>query len=303
MVSRPNWKGYLKLSLVSCPVAMYNATSSAEKVSFHLLNRATGNRLHRQMIDPDTGQAVSGDAVVHGYEIAKGRFVTVEDDEIAGVALQSTHTIDVDQFVERAEVNDVYLDAPYYLVPDDRMGAEAFAVIREAMRKRRMAGIARVVLARRERIVLLEPRGRGIVATTLRYAHEIKGEDGFFADIPDVRIAGEMLDLAEHIIDTKKHAFDPDGFKDRYETALLDLIKAKQTGNALAPEAPAAGSGNVVDLMEALRRSVRGEGAQARIEAARGATKPFRKTPARKAAPRPAAKPAPAKASRTRKAG
>lgn len=309
MVSRPNWKGYLKLSLVSCPVAMYNATSSAEKVSFHLLNRATGNRLHRQMIDPDTGQAVTGDEVVHGYEASKGRFVTVEDDELAGIALESTHTIDVDQFVDRSEVNDVYLDAPYYLVPNDKMGAEAFAVIREAMRKRGMAGIARVVLSRRERIVLLEPRGRGIVATTLRYAYEIKGENGFFADIPDVEIAGEMLDLAEHIIDKKKHAFDPDGFKDRYETALLDLIKAKQAGTPQASETPAAGSSNVVDLMEALRRSVRGESAKsgatpARASGSTDAKKPapskaktVAHTPAKPAAAKPArTKPAPVKA-------
>lgn len=258
MAARPNWRGYLKLSLVSCPVALYNATTSSEKVAFHLLHRQTGNRLRRHMVDPETGETVEAEDQIHGYETSKGEFVTIEDDELAAVALESTHTMDVDQFVARADVSDIYLDAPYYLVPNDEIGEEAFAVIREAMRKRKMAGIAKIVLYRRERIVLLEPQGRGILATTLRYPYEVKAEADFFGEIPDIAVGQEMLELADHIIETKQRAFEPDKFEDRYENALLDLIKAKQAGKPLKPAQPAAAPSNVVDLMEALRRSVKG---------------------------------------------
>ncbi len=255
MAARPNWKGYLKLSLVSCPVAMFTATTSKEKVAFHLLNRATQHRLRRQMIDGDSGEVVEGEDQVHGYEVAKGEYLVIEDEEIDRVAIESTHTLDVDQFVLRADVDDVYLGTPYYLVPDGKMGEDAFAVIREAMRRRKMAGIARVVLARREHVVLLEPHGRGIVATTLRYPYEIKPADDVFDEIADVSVADEMLDLAEHIIDTKKRPFEPSSFKDHYEEALLNLIEAKKAGKPVKVDAPEKPS-NVVDLMEALRRSV-----------------------------------------------
>ena len=258
MAARPTWKGYLKLSLVSCPVALYNATTTAEKVAFHLLHRETGNRLRRQMVDPETDEVVGTDDTIRGYEVAKGEHVTLESDEIDAVAIESSHTIDVDQFVARDQVSDIYLNAPYYLVPNDKIGEEAFAVIREAMRKRKMAGVARVVLNRREHVVLLEPHGRGIVATTLRYPYEIKPAAEVFGGIGDVDVPEEMLDLAEHILDRKTTVFRPETFEDRYENALIGLIRSKQAGTTMKKSPSQAGGGNVIDLMEALRRSVAG---------------------------------------------
>ncbi len=202
--------------------------------------------------------------------------MTFEEEELYDQALESTHTIDIDGFVPRSEVNDVYLDSPYFLVPNDKIGEEAFAVIRDAMDKRQMAGLARVVLYRRERVVMLEPHRKGIIATTLRYPYEIKDEDEFFDAIPDKKVPEEMLELAEHIIDTKKKSFDPGTFRDRYEDALKDLIEAKRKGMKPRTAKPDAAPSNVVDLMEALRRSVSAptrDGAKPRSEA-----KPFAST-------------------------
>ena len=195
---------------------------------------------------------------MRGFEVSKGEFVTFEDGELDDVALESTHTIDIDGFVPRSDVNDIYLDAPYFLVPNDKIGEEAFAVIRDAMSKRKMAGLARVVLYRRERVVMLEPHRKGIIATTLRYPYEIKNQDEFFGTIPDKKVPEEMLELAEHIIDTKKKTFDPETFKDRYEDALKALIEAKRKGMKPRAASPDTTPSNVVDLMEALRRSVAG---------------------------------------------
>ena len=304
MASRPNWKGHLKLSLVSCPVALYNATTEREKVAFHMLNKETGNRLRRQMVDGETGEVVGSDESMRGYEVSKGEYVTFEDGELDDVALESTHTIDIDGFVPRSDVNDIYLDAPYFLVPNDKIGEEAFAVIRDAMDKRKMAGLARVVLYRRERVVMLEPHRKGIIATTLRYPYEIKNEDEFFGPIPDKQVPEEMLDLAEHIIDTKKKTFDPETFKDRYEDALKALIEAKRKGMKPRVASPDAAPSNVVDLMEALRRSVSGP-AQGGAKA-RPAPKPRSSpsAPARKAAtPARVGTTKPATAAKHRKAG
>ncbi len=189
MAPRPNWKGYLKLSLVSCPVALYPATTTSERVSFRTLNRETGNRVRRQFVDEQSGDPVETESQIKGYEIAKGEFIQIEDDEIKSVQLESNHTIDIERFVPRGDIDELYLDSPYYLAPTDRVGEEAFAVIRDAMRAEEMVGLARVVLFRRERILMLEPRDKGIVATSLRYANEVHAASGYFDEIPELRVA------------------------------------------------------------------------------------------------------------------
>jgi DNA end-binding protein Ku len=271
MAPRANWKGYLKLSLVSCAVELYPATTTKDRVAFHMINRETGHRLRRQLVDEVTGEVVESDGQARGYEIAKREYVLLEEDEIESVAIESTHTIDIESFVPREEIDEVYLDAPYYLAPDGKVAEEAFAVIRDAMRERQVVGLGRVVLYRRERIVMLEPRGNGIAARTLRYAYEVRDDRDYFDDIGDVTVAGEMLDLAQHIIDKKLTSFDPARFEDRYQNALVDLIKAK-TGHRPAPKLEAPKPSNVINLMDALRRSIAAE----KEEAAEPKRKPQR---------------------------
>ncbi len=264
MVSRPNWKGHLKLSLVSCAVALHTATTEREKVAFHMINRKTGNRLKRLLVDAESGEPVEADEQAKGFEVSKGEYVLFEGGELDDVALESTHTIDIDGFVPRSDISDVYLDTPYYMVPNEKVGEDAFAVIRDAMSKRGMAGLARVVLYRRERVVMLEPHEKGIIATTLRYPYEIKDEHEFFAPISSSNISAEMLQLAEHIIDTKKQTFDPTRFKDRYEEAVKELVAVKTRGRKPSASKPDAAPSNVVDLMEALRLSVAGPAGSAK---------------------------------------
>jgi DNA end-binding protein Ku len=261
MAPRPNWKGYLKLSLVSCPVALFPATTTSERVSFRTLNRATGNRVRRQFVDEQTGDAVEGEDQIKGYEIAKGEFIQIEDDELKSVQIESNHTIDIEKFVPRPDVDQLYLDTPYYLTPTDRVGEEAFAVIRDAMRAEKVVGLARVVLFRRERILMLEPRAKGIVATSLHFANEVHAASGYFDEIPDLDLPKQMLELATHIIDKMSGHFEPDQFEDRYETALIELIRSKQKGMPLKPQ-PTHRQTNVINLMDALRRSVEGTGAE-----------------------------------------
>jgi DNA end-binding protein Ku len=258
MAPRPNWKGYLKLALVSCPVAMFSATSSSERISFHMMNRNTGNRLKQQYIDAETGDLVDSADRVKGYEVARNDYVLIEPEQLKDVQLESTHTIEIEHFVPRAEIDPVYYDASYYIVPDDEVGAEAFAVIREAMRKRDMVGLARVVLYGRERIIMLEPRGKGLAGTTLHYNYEVREDKSYFEDIKNKSVAKDMLDLASHIIDTKVGHFDPSEFKDRYQDAVVDLIRAKRAGKPL-PTPAAPKPSNVVNLMDALKRSLEGK--------------------------------------------
>jgi DNA end-binding protein Ku len=256
MAPRPIWKGYLKLSLVSCPVALYTAVSTAEKIALHLVNRKTGNRLRQHLIDSKTAEVVEDGAQAKGYEFSRGQHVILEEDDLDGIALESTHTVEIESFVPRNQVDGLYLDTPYYATPDDEVGAEAFAVIREAMKREEVVGLGRVVLYRRERIVMLEPRDRGIVATTLRYADEVRRADDYFNAILDTELPKEMLDLAVHIIKSKTANFDPRKFADRYEKALVELIKSKQSGKPpKGPKAPPPPA-NVVNLMDALRRSL-----------------------------------------------
>jgi DNA end-binding protein Ku len=258
MAPRPSWKGLLKLSLVSCGVSLFPATTTSQRVHFHIINRETGNRIHNDVVDAETGELVAPEDRVKGYEIAKGHYVLIDNDEFDQVALESTHTIEINQFVPMADVDRIYLDESYYIVPQDEVSREAFAVIREAMHKEDLAGLARVVVYRRERLLLLRPRGKGLLATTLRYHNEVRNEDDYFDDIPATKVPTDMLKLATHILDTKKGEFDPSKFEDRYENALLDLIKAKSAGKP-PPPAPETKPSNVVNLMDALRRSAQTE--------------------------------------------
>lgn len=258
MAPRPNWKGFLKLSLVSCAVALYSAASTSQRILFNIINRKTGNRIRNDVVDAETGQPVEPEDRVKGYQVDKGQYVLVEDDELDNVALESTHSIDIEEFVPVSEVDRIYLDESYYIVPQDDVAEEAFAVIREAMRKEDLAGLARVVIYRREHLLLLRPRGKGLLATTLRYKTEVRDEHEYFDDIPNVNVPADMVKLATHILESKKGHFDPDKFEDRYETAFNALIKAKRAGKAppvLAEPRPS----NVINLMDALRRSAQGD--------------------------------------------
>lgn len=256
MAPRANWKGYLKLSLVSCAVELYPATTQKDRVAFHMLNRETGNRLKRQLIDPETEEVVESQDQVKGYAVGKREYIIVDDQELDDLAIESTHTIDIESFVPRAEIDDTYIDTPYYLTPNGKVAEEAFAVIRDAMREKDVVGIGRVVLYRRERIVMLEPRGKGLVAKTLRYAYEVRRDEEYFDDIGEVKIAPEMLDLATHIIDKKLASFDPTRFEDRYQDAVLELIKAKGGDKVVSLPKSAPAPSNVISLIDALKKSV-----------------------------------------------
>jgi DNA end-binding protein Ku len=257
MAPRPTWKGYLKLSLVSCSIAMYTATSTAGRIRLHIINRETGNRIRNQAIDSETGDVVEDENKVKGYEVEDGQHVLLEDEELDEVALESTHTLEIESFIERDEVDEIYLDESLYIVPNDEVAYEAFAVIREAMRKKNMVGLGRVVMHRRERLLMLQPRGKGIAATALRYKAEVRNEHAYFDDIPATKVPHDMLQLAEHILQQKRGRFDPARFEDRYEQALTALIKAKRAGKE-PPTAPTPQPSNVINLMDALRRSVKG---------------------------------------------
>jgi DNA end-binding protein Ku len=258
MAPRPSWKGYLKLSLVSCPVALYPATTTSGRVRFNIINRRTGHRIHNMVVDAETREPVEEEDRVKGVRSDGGDYLLLEDEELDQVALESTHTMDIEAFVPLDEVERIYLDESYYVAPTDKATVEAFAVVREAMREENLVGLARVVLYRRERLLMLEPRDNGLVATLLRYRTEVRDPAPYFAEIPPVKIPADMLDLAIHILESKKTHFEPSKFEDRYETAVNRLIKAKRAGKAL-PTAPAPPAANVVNLMEALRRSVETE--------------------------------------------
>lgn len=281
MAPRPNWKGFLKLSLVSCAVALYPATSTSQRVRFNIINRETGNRIRNEVVDAETGEPVASEDRVKGYEVEKGQYILLDEDELDNVALESTHTIDIDEFIPMSEVDRIYLDESYYLVPQDDVAQEAFAVIREAMKKEDLAGLARVVVYRRERLLLLRPRGKGLLATTLRYKNEVRNEADYFDDIPSTKVPADMLKLATHILETKKGKFDPAKFEDRYEAALLDLIKAKRAGKkpvAVSEPKPS----NVINLMDALRRSAQADRRKPAASATRRKTATRTKRPAAK---------------------
>ena len=282
MAPRPNWKGYLKLSLVSCSVALYPATTTSQRIRFNIINRKTGDRIRNDVVDAETGQSVEPEDRVKGYQYAKGEYVLVEEDELDNVALESTHTIDIEQFVPMSEVDRIYLDESFYLLPEDEVSQEAFAVIREAMRKDDLVGLARVVIYRREHLLLLAPRGKGLMATALRYKSEVRDEKAYFDGIKDIKVPPDMLKLAVQILESKRGRFDPAKFEDRYESALMQLIEAKRAGKkppVISEERPS----NVINLMDALRRSARGgTAASRRPAAARKTNGRKRATPKRK---------------------
>lgn len=274
MALRPAWKGYLKLSLVTCAIELSNATTHAEKVSFRILNRATGNTVRRQYVDSGTGKPVADKDEVKGYEVDDEAFLLIEEEDLDEVQIESSHTLNLDGFVEKASIDQVYLDTPYYVAPADKVSEEAFAVIRDALAEREMAGLARIVLYRRERPAVIEPFGNGMLLTTLRYGSTVREADGVFDDIGKVKIDHEMMDLATRIIDRKKGSFDPSEFEDSYENALLDLVKAKKGGKKRAIAKPELKPSNVVNLFDALKKSLADEGGAARKGGASRKRKP-----------------------------
>ena len=254
MAPRAYWKGYLRLSLVSCPIQLFPAASEREKVRFHQLNRATGNRIRYMKVDAESGDEVAADDIVKGYEVSKGNYIEMEPDELDAVEIESTRMIDIDQFVPRKEIDELYMKDPYYLVPDGDVGAQAFAVIREAIKKEGMVALGRVVFTNREHVIALEPRGNGLMGMTLRYPYEVRDEKDYFDDIPNETVPKDMLELATHIVQSKAGHFKPDKFEDHYESALRDLIKRKQDGKPIE-KAKEREPAKVIDLMEALRKS------------------------------------------------
>ena len=276
MAPRAYWKGYLKLSLVSCPIALYPASSSSERVSFNRINTKTGNRLKQQMVDAESGEPVEKDDISRGYEYAKGQYILVGDDELEKIKIESTHTIEIDNFVPRSEIDDRYLASPYYMSPTDQVGQEAFSVIRDAMREKKMVGLARVVLTRREHVVMLEPFDKGLLATTLRYQYEIRDQAEYFEDIPDLKLPAEMKQLAAHIVETKATHFEPKNFEDHYEKALVELLKSKEAGQPIETVGEETSPPRVINLMDALRASITA-GAKKPAAASTGSRRPAAK--------------------------
>lgn len=262
MAPRANWKGFLKIAEVSCPVALYTAASTSERISFHTINRRTGNRVHREFVDSETGKSVEREDQVKGYETSPGEHIVLTAEEVAAAVPDSDKVMSVEAFLPCGEVDDVYFDKPYYLAPSDRAAEEAFVLIREGLAQSKVAAIARTVLFRRMRTVLIRAHGKGLIATTLNFDYEVRSAEEAFKSIATTKIDAEMLDLARHIIKTKMGTFDPASFDDRYELALADLVKAKTEGRKIAPR-PAEKREKVVDLMDALRRSAKTDSTKA----------------------------------------
>src|ERR1700744_1184515 len=292
MAVRAYWKGSLKLSLVSCPVLLYPASTSAEKTRFHMINRKTGNRLRQQMVDAETGDIVENDQKARGFELKKGKYIEIEKEELEAVQIESNHTIDIDSFVPREEIDKRYFNHPYYIAPDGKAGIDAFTVIRDAMKDQERVALARIVLTNREHIIAIEPLGKGLLGTTLRYPYELRDEETYFDDIKNPKISKDMIELASHILDTKAAHFDPSKFKDEYENALKTLVRRKAAGKPVKSAEREQKPDNVINLMDALKQSLKG----------RASTKRAAHAPARRASHRPARK-ANRSAARTRKAG
>jgi len=273
--ARPIWHGHLRLSLVACPVSLFTATTTAHDVRFHLINPETNNRIRQLTIDADTGEEVERKSLVRGFEVEPDQYVLLTDEEIDAVRLPSTRTMDIERFVDAADIDRIWWNDPYYLVPDGKAGLDAFVVIREAMQQANKIALARLVMSQRERVVAIEPRGRGMLVTTLRTHDEVRDSDDYFADIPATRSDARMLHIAEQIIAQQAGAFDPTAFTDRYEEALRDLIAEKRAGHRLVA-APAPADDNVIDLMEALRKSLESD------QAARKRPKRLSPTPVRR---------------------
>jgi DNA end-binding protein Ku len=271
MAPRANWKGTLKIAELSCRVALFTAASAASRLAFHTVNRETGHRVQRIFVDQETGEPVAHDDQAKGYELSHGEYVMLEPDEIIAAIPETDKTLAVEQFLECGDIDTTYFDKPYYLAPADAVSSTSFALIRDGMRQRHVAALARTVLFRRLRTVLIRPHDAGLIAHTLHFDYEVRSAADAFSGIPKLKIQGEMLDLAKHIIKTKSGSFDAAAFDDRYESALAELVRAKVEGRPIvAPKR--ANADKVVDLMEALRQSA-------------GATSP-RRAPRKTAAPR-----------------
>jgi Ku protein len=292
MAPRAYWKGSLKLSLVTCPVAVYPATTSAEKTRFHMINKETGNRLKQQMVDVETGDIVERDEKARGYELKKGQYVEIDPEELDAVQIESNHTIDIDSFVPRDEIDKRYLNHPYYVAPDGKAAVDAFAVIRDAMKDQDRVALARIVLTNREHVMMIEPLGKGLLGTTLRYPYELRDENDYFDGIKNPKISKDMIELAGHILDSKADHFDPSKFKDEYEDALKALVRRKAAGKPIKVAEPEEKPDNVVNLMDALKASLKGRSAAKRHAPA------ARRTPQRRTARKPHGS-----AARQRKAG
>jgi DNA end-binding protein Ku len=260
MAPRANWKGFLRLSLVTCPVALFPATSDSEKISFNQINRNTGHRIKYQKVDADTGEEVAADDIMKGFKVDTDTYIEIGKDELENIALESTRTIEIDEFVPKSDIDPRYSIRPYYLVPDGKVGHDAYAVIRETIRDMNMVAIGRLVLTSREHIIALEPLKNGLMGTLLRYPYEVRSEDEYFDDIQDVKVTKDMLDLAKHIVEGKSAEFDPSKFDDRYESALVELVNKKRNGTLANPAGKPRPGTNVVDLMTALQQSLKGGG-------------------------------------------
>jgi Ku protein len=254
-------------------VLLYPASTSIEKTRFHMINKETGNRLKQQMVDAETGDVVESDQKGRGYELKKGQYVEIDKDELEAVQIESNHTIDIDSFVPKDEIDKRYLNHPYYIAPDGKAGIDAFAVIRDAMKDQDRVALARIVLTNREHIIAIEPLGKGLLGTTLRYPYELRDEDEYFDDIKNPKISKDMIELAGHILDTKAAHFDPSKFKDEYEDALKALVKRKAAGKPMEATEPQEKPGNVINLMDALKQSLKGK-----TSAKRRAQSPARRT-------------------------
>jgi DNA end-binding protein Ku len=299
MVSpRANWKGFIKFGEVSCPVALYTAASSSERIAFNTLNRKTGNRVRREFVDSETGDPVERNNQVKGYEIENGEYIVLEPDEVAAAVPDSDKTLKITAFIPCSEVDDVYFDKPYYLAPD-RLGSEAFVLLRDGMKNAKVAAIAQTVLFRRIRTVLIRPQGKGLIASTLNFDYEVRSSQKAFEELPDLKIEGEMLDLAEHIIGKKKGTFDASTFDDRYEAAVAELVKAKIEGRSL-PKKKAPAASKPTDLLQALRESA---GLTAKKAEPKRAAANANKGAVRQKASRPATAKSKTTTAQTRRAG
>ena len=269
MAARSIWKGYLRLSLVNCSVALYPAVTAVNKVHFHKLNRKTGNRLRMRMVDEETGREVPRDEQVKGFQLSKRSTVQVEDEDLEKIALEGTHVMEITKFVPREEIDPLYFDRPYYLAPNDEASQEAFAVLREAMRKKEIGAIATVIMHERDHIVLLEPRDTGMLATMLRSEEEVRDSKDAFRGARKSRVGGELLEVTQLLIDKKMGKFQPSEFKDHYQAALKKLIAAKKAGRKIKeielPEEPIKPS----SVLDALRESLK-QGKRAHPRRARG---------------------------------
>lgn len=259
MAPRANWKGHLTLGDLSCAVALYTAASTSDRVSFHIINRRTGHRVQRQMVDAETGKPVERDDQIKGYEISDGRYVELEAEEVAAAVPDADKILEIDAFIACADIDDTFFDKPYYLAPADKASHQVFSLIREGLAEAGVAAIARTVLFRRYRTVMIRAEEEGLVATTLNYDYEVRPAEEVFDDLPKPKLEKEMLELAGHIIETKKGKFDPAAFDDRYEQALADLVKAKIEGRKIRKPKPPKET-KASDLLDALRRSAKGDG-------------------------------------------